>query len=142
MYVYVCFQLLTFEEATAALASKEYPLFVQFCRPPSVFVPEPTYPPVKLLSTLVFTNRSVERVDGEFRCVVMIPLPARVQRQLRRNRQMCVVSTYKDGYCCAETRPAVMLPTHERWKRLAYFYPASIKPVGFLGEGRCFPGGE
>ena len=60
-------QLLNFEEATAALASNEYPLFVQLLRPPLVFTPEPEYPPVKLLSTLVFTNRNLEKVEGEFR---------------------------------------------------------------------------
>lgn len=65
-----CFQLLTFEEARAALASTEYPLFVQLCRPPLVFVTEPAYPVVKLLCNLVLTNRSVEKVDGEFRCDV------------------------------------------------------------------------
>eukprot|EP00752_Nemacystus_decipiens_P009822 g8764.t2 len=60
-------KLLTFEEARAALASTEYPLFVQLCRPPLVFITEPAYPVVKLLCTLVLTNRSVEKVDGEFR---------------------------------------------------------------------------
>lgn len=61
---------MTFEEARAALASTEYPLFVQLCRPPLVFVTEPAYPVVKLLCNLVLTNRSVEKVDGEFRCDV------------------------------------------------------------------------
>ena len=61
-------QLLTFEEARAALASTEYPLFVQVCRPPLVFITEPAYPVVKLLCNLVLTNRSVEKVVGEFRC--------------------------------------------------------------------------
>lgn len=64
-------QLLTFEEARAALASAEYPLFVQLCRPPLMFVTETPYPVVKLLCNLVLTNRSVEKVDGEFRCDVM-----------------------------------------------------------------------
>lgn len=70
MFLFLCFcvlQLLSFEEATDALAAKEYPLFVQLCRPPLIFAPEPEYPTVKLLTTLVFTNRNMERVDGEFR---------------------------------------------------------------------------
>lgn len=63
----VFLQLLTFEEARAALASAEYPLFVQLCRPPLLFNAEPEYPVVKLLSTLALTNRNLEKVDGEFR---------------------------------------------------------------------------
>lgn len=60
-------KLLSFEEVRTALASSEYPLFVQFCRPPLVFGTEPEYPAVKLLSNLVLTNRAMEKVDGEFR---------------------------------------------------------------------------
>ncbi|CAB1118442.1 unnamed protein product [Ectocarpus sp. CCAP 1310/34] len=64
--------MLSFEEARTALASSEYPLFVQFCRPPLVFSTEPEYPAVKLLSNLVLTNRAMEKVDGEFRCGTLI----------------------------------------------------------------------
>lgn len=49
------------------MAAKEYPIFVQLCRPPLVFTPEPEYPSVKLLMTLALTNRNVEKVDGEYR---------------------------------------------------------------------------
>ncbi|CAM9552550.1 unnamed protein product [Ectocarpus sp. 12 AP-2014] len=65
-------KMLSFEEARTALASSEYPLFVQLCRPPLVFSTEPEYPAVKLLSNLVLTNRAMEKVDGEFRCGTLI----------------------------------------------------------------------
>lgn len=60
-------QLLTFDEASGLLASNEYPLFVQLCRPPSLYTIEPDYPPVKLISSLVCTNRKVEKTGGQFR---------------------------------------------------------------------------
>lgn len=67
MYRRLLLQLLTHEEATEMFSKNEYPLFVQFCRPPLLFTPEPEYPPVKMFSHLVCTNRNIEKVDGEYR---------------------------------------------------------------------------
>ncbi|CAM9678932.1 unnamed protein product, partial [Phaeothamnion confervicola] len=63
--------VMPFDQVVAAIGAGEYPLFVQLCRPPlppQQQASEPKFPPIKLVYTIVASNREVrkEPIGGEF----------------------------------------------------------------------------